>query len=137
MASSDNGETQWYQPVAGLSNVGSYQVSSIPYLTHSVAPAYGSTPVEIKFPSVTRFVNIKNIDPTNRHLRVGFSANGVNQSNYIVLTQYESYTADFKVTSVFIVSEEAFPVSASISAGLTGIHPSNLPNNWSGSAGVG
>lgn len=128
---------QPYIPKPGLNAVGNYQVSSIPFLTSAVAPAFGGTPVEVEFPTVTRFVTVKNIDSTNRHLRVGYSANGVNGSNYIVLTQYESYTADFKVSSVFLISEEAFPISASVVAGLTGIDKTQLPNNWSGSLGVG
>ena len=129
---------QVYLPRAGLNNVGSYQVSSIPYLTSTVAPAFGSTPAEISFPTVTRFVTIKNIDLTaNRRLRVGFSENGVNNGNYFILTQYESFTADFKVTGIYLVSDEAFPISASVVAGLTGIDNTQLPTNWSGSAGVG
>lgn len=128
---------QVYIPKAGLNAVGNYQVSSIPFLTSTVAPAFGGAPVQIQFPSVTKFVTVKNIDPVNRHLRIGYSANGVNGTNYIVLTQFESYTADFKVSSIFLISEEAFPISASVVAGLTGIDRGQLPNNWSGSVGVG
>lgn len=129
---------QVYIPKAGLNNVGSYQVSSIPFLTSTVAPAFGNTPAKVSFPTVTRFVTIKNIDlNANRRLRVGFSENGVNTNNYLILTQHESFTADFKITSVFLVSEEAFAISASVVAGLTGIDSTQLSTNWSGSLGVG
>lgn len=122
---------------AGLNNVGSYQVSSIPYVTSTVAPPYGGTPVEISFPSVTKFVLVKNIDNGNHTLRVGFSANGVNGTNYLILSQDESFTADLKVTKIYLIGNQAHSITASIFAGLTGITADQLPNSWSGSAGVG
>lgn len=120
---------------AGLNSVGNYQVSGIPYVTSAVAPAFGGTPVKISFPSVTKFVTVKNVD--THLLRVGFSENGVNGTNYFILDKNESFTADLKVTSIFLIGDQASAVTASLIAGLTGIETSMLPNNWSGSAGVG
>ena len=126
-----------FQYKAGMNNVGSYQVSGIPYVTSSVAPALGGTPVQISFPTVTKFLIVKNVNSSAQSLRVGFSQNGVTGSNYFVLSQNESFAADLKVSSVFLIGNGAATVSASLIAGLTGIDAAQLPNNWSGSVGVG
>lgn len=128
----------------GLSHVGSYQASARPYLTSSLAvPATTQTPIEISFETVTRFVIITNTlagSATNVPLRFGFSANGVKgveNNNYAILNNGESFEAEFKTTSVFLLSDSANECSASVVAGLTGIDHGLLPFNWSGSAGVG
>ena len=58
MASDSNGN-QWYQPTAGLNNVGSYQTSGIPWASSSLGLT--TSPAEVSFPSVTKFVTIKNL----------------------------------------------------------------------------
>jgi hypothetical protein len=125
----------------GLGNVGNYQVSSIPFLTSSLsAPANSGTPLRISFPSVTKTVTIKNETPTAnaaKTLRFGVSENGVKGTNYIKLNNGESFSADIKVTDVFLISDDGSTVEASVYAGLTGIENEHLPNNWSGSLGVG
>jgi hypothetical protein len=124
-----------------LGNVGNYQVSSIPFLSSSLtAPAFGSTPLTISFPTVTKTVTIKNETNTSsasKVLRLGVSINGVNGTNYIKLNNGEAFSADIKVTAVYLVSNDANTVEASVYAGLTGIENEHLPNNWSGSVGVG
>ena len=46
---------------ASLGSVGNYQVSGIPFASSSiVAPTGSNTPLEIEFPSVTKFVIVKN-----------------------------------------------------------------------------
>lgn len=124
---------------AGLHHVGSYQISSIPYATSSIlAPANSNAPLEIVFPSVTRFVVVKNINPSTGAIKVGFSANGVaSGSNYIVINKDESFCGEFKLTSVFIQSTSGSPISASVMAGLTGIIGYNLTTAYSGAVGVG
>lgn len=132
MASDSNGN-QWYQPVAGLSSVGSYQISGIPFATGSLAISNSSV-TQISFPQVTKFVIIKNL--TSNNLRVGFSENGVNGTNYFVLTSSESFAADLRVTKLFLRGDSN-STNATVVAGLTGIPAGSLPTNWSGSVGVG
>jgi hypothetical protein len=122
---------------AGLSNVGSYQASGIPWASSSlVAPAVGGTPLEVDFSTVTKFIVVKNVS-TSGSLRVGFSENGVNGTNFFLLSNGESFAGDLRVSRVFLLSNNGTPVTASIVAGLTNISAADLPNNWSGSAGVG
>lgn len=128
----------------GLGNVGSYQISSIPYLTSSLTiPASGSTPKVIEFPNVTRFVVVTNTTPASqpsRPFRFGFSENGINAveaNNYVVLDNGESFTAEFRVSRIYLMSDSTFGATGSVVAGLTGITNSHLTSNWSGSAGIG
>lgn len=133
-----------FRYVHGLGHVGSFQTSARPFLSSSLTvPDEASDPLEIAFDSVTRFIIVTNTVPPNdasRPLRFGFSANGVKgieDNNYVVLDNGETFEAEFKVSKVFLLSNSIYETSGSVVAGLTGINSSHLRNNWSGSAGVG
>jgi len=144
--------SQQYPYGVGLSNVGSYQVSGIPYVTGATAPVSSSTPVEIVFPDVTQRIIVSNTGLAD--LRVGFSANGVkNTNNYFVIHQHDGTTSSdyskvdlrVKVSSIFLLSNSgSTTTTVRIAAELTNIDtnllaksgPTGLPN-WSGSVGVG
>ena len=143
--------SQQYPYGVGLSNVGSYQVSGIPYLTGTTAPVSSSAPVEIVFPDVTQRIIVSNTGLAD--LRIGFSANGVkNTNNYYVLHQHDGTTSSdyskidlrVKVSSIFLLSNSgSTTTSVRIAAELTNIDTMLLNNsgpsgsNWSGSVGVG
>jgi len=136
--------SEFHRHSVGLGHVGSYQASGRPYLTSSLTvPASSGTPLEIQFESVSKFVIISNTLPgsvPNVPLRFGFSAAGVRgdiTNNYGILNNNESFEADFRVVSVFLLSDSTNECSASVIAGLTGIHKNHLSTNWSGSVGVG
>ena len=133
-----------------------FKGSSIPFLSSSIAVAAAGAVTEIRFPSVTKSISIKNTVPTtsaSEPIRVGFSLNGVNangyphnsqstsspgpNTNYIVLDNEESYSADHRVSKVFIRGDGANSGTCQIAAGLTTIPFSELELNWSGSTGVG
>lgn len=131
-----------YKP--GLGAVGQFQASGIPYATSSIAvPASSSAPISISFPYVTKFFTVLNSATTvGASLRVGFSVLGTTGSvgggsnNYFVLDIGQSYSADLKVTKLFLLGHTV-ATSASVIAGLTGITTGSLEDNWSGSTGVG
>lgn len=133
-----------FQYKAGLNNVGSYQVSGIPYVTASLAvPANTGTALEIIFPSVTQCIKIHNNSSTT-HMRVGFSAKGVSGSNYWQIDPQTSGGLSYvelrvKTDRIFLMSATTSPVTgAYIFAELTGIKPEyNLAEVYSGSAGIG
>jgi len=135
---------QWPNP--GLGSVGSYQMSGIPYASSSLTvPVNSSAPLQIQFPYVTKFVTVVNENTgTNVALRVGFSTLGVSGSgtNYFLLDNGESYTGEWRLEDIFLISNSTSQTSASVIAGLTPI-PRGVPsfvatgNNWSGSSGVG
>lgn len=128
---------EWQYP--GLSDVGSYQMSAIPFATGNVTVvASGSSTTSISFPSVTKFVTIVNeTTGTNSAMRVGFSSNGVKGTNYFVLDNGESYTGEWRVTNIFLMGNGATGCTASVIAGVTNIQTVELTTNWSGSTGVG
>ena len=132
----------------GLNNVGSYQVSGAPFATGSLTvPASGSTPLKIEFPYVTQWVSIVNKD--SKHLRVGFSENGVKNGNYNYFLIHEDNHPtwnmyNLKLTELYLLSDTGQSISdVSIVAGLTNIPTARVDNigpsgsNWSGSIGVG
>ena len=126
-----------YQP--GLSSVGQYQVGAIPWISSSclVRPS-GESPVQFEFPYVSKFVTVINEHSgSNAALRVGFSNNGCvggdNVDHYFLLNNGESYTGEWRVTSVYLMGDTN-PTTASIVAGLTGIPSNSLRSNWSGSS---
>ena len=140
-------DQRFKHPSPGVSAVGQYQLSGIPFATasidvQSVTDNEGST--EIRFPYVTKFVTVINEhNGASSKLRVGFSALGVTGSgandtgdNYFLLDNGESYTGEFRVSSIFIAGHSA-PATASVIAGMTGIPSAKLRTNWSGTSGVG
>lgn len=133
-----------HQP--GLSSVGSYQMSAIPFATSSLTvPVNSAAPLKIQFPYVTKFVTVVNENTgTNVNMRVGFSTLGVSGSgtNFFLLDNGESYTGEWRIEDLYLISNSTSQTSASVIAGLTPI-PRGIPsfvstgNNWSGSSGVG
>ncbi len=131
---------------AGLGSVGSYQVSGKPFATGSLtAPASGSTPIKVEFPTVTRWVKIVPITGSSAtHLRVGFSENGVKSGNYFRMLAGNNFNhetvspepLELKVTELWFMGDNSATVNFDVVAGLTGIDTSSITNNWSGSAGV-
>ena len=141
--------SQSYPYGVGISNVGSYQVSGIPYATSSIAvPASSGTPTVITFPDVTQRIVVEHV-ATGSDMRVGFSSNGVKGTNYFLVKAasanvYSIQDFRVKVSAIYLLSNTATPTSASVFAELTNIDtnlllqsgPTGLPN-WSGSVGVG
>ena len=120
----------------GLNAVGQYQLSGIPYASSSVV-VDSSTATELEFNTITKFVTVINEHSgSSAKLRVGFSSNGIADSNYFVLDNGESYTGEFRVSSIFLRGDTA-NTTASVIAGLTMIERNNLPTNWSASDGTG
>lgn len=121
---------------AGLGNVGSYIASGIPQVFGSRAIA---SKTQIKFARITREVTVKNEQPltsASAPLIVGFSSLGIDGNNYFTLQNQESFTGDWRVSSIWLKPSGA-SASGSIVAGLTNIVYNNDFTNWSGSVGVG
>ena len=132
----------------GLNNVGSYQVSGMPFASASItAPANTSPPIKITFPYVTSWVSFGTT--ANTHYRVGFSANGVKNGNYFIVHEDNHPTQvifPLKLSEVYILSNNASTVAGCfIVAGLTNIPTARINNsavspsgsNWSGSYSPG
>jgi len=133
---------------SGLGRADAYVVSGKPFCTGSLS-AGATTPIKIEFPSVTRWVQIQNHDPSTGagDLKCAFSRNGLPSAggtNYFTLQDRGSSTPghnvaffELKVTEMWFEDSAEFDVVA----GLTGINKNELSFggviNWSGSEGVG
>jgi hypothetical protein len=135
---------QFLRYQSGVSSVGQYQMSGIPYATASQpVPASSSAPFKIEFPNVTKFVTVVNeATGSNLPLRVGFSVLGVTGTagggtdNFFLLDNGESYTGEWRLADIYMLGHAA-ATTASVIAGLTGVIRGELPLNWSGNLGVG
>jgi len=134
----------------GLNNVGSYQVSGMPFASGSLSAIDGN-PKVIYFPYVTSWVQVINHETETRELKVAFSQNGLNGDNHFKLHSQQNTSKgatygrsmDLKITELWFTGSQDFDVVA----GLTNIpvdRVNNLSgagdivgNNWSGSVGVG
>jgi len=148
MASNSDAKTG--QPIfgyhePGFNHVGSYQVSCQPFATASVAvPASGGigTAVAIEFPGVTKFIVVRNDDLgdayTSSDMRLAFASGGMGDTyNYIIINPSSSFSADYRLTKLYLMSNTTTPVSASVIAGLTTIKSARVPSgSWENTIGV-
>lgn len=124
-----------YQSRAGLGHVPAYQASSIPFLSASIPVAAGGAINTVSFPTVTKFLVIKNTGANT--IRFGFSDNGVDGTNYNTLDSGDSFSADFRVVKLHLRDNGGGASTVEVAAGLTTIFQDQLKTNWSGTTGVG
>tara|TARA_Y100000310_G_C20367050_1_gene661711 strand:+ start:221 stop:727 length:507 start_codon:yes stop_codon:yes gene_type:complete len=137
-----------FQYRSGLSSVGAYQVSGVPYISGSgmVIPANTGTPWQVKFPYVTQWITIENTS-VDADLRFAFSANGIvsasvvhgtDEVNYWVLpstgsgggterTARSRIRLDVRVKDLYLLSDHPeTTATAQIAAGLTMVNTGSL-----------
>lgn len=112
----------------GIGNVGSYQVSGIPFVTSSIAPVLDTTATILNLPRVTKHVIIKNTNSTEVGLRVSFNNQSVvDNSNYVLLAKGESFSAELKTTDIHLMSDSyTETVSFSVVASMTSIERTEM-----------
>jgi hypothetical protein len=138
---------QGVQLRAGINNVGSYQVSGIPFVSGGLtAPNSSGTPVVVQFPSVTQKIIVHNNCSSDRPLRIGFSANGVRGSNYWLVEAHQTNGKSndrvelrVKADKIYLLGHD--PTSSTtdiyVAAELTGIQGYDLAAALTGAAGIG
>ena len=134
----------------GLGHVGSYQVSGKPFVSGNIdLSIYSSGPLEITFPSVTRWIIIRNrgnsADQSNsKRIKVAGSVNGFKTGEYFRISDDYNGTGarrnsttprmELKMTKIYLTGSSD---KVDVIAGLTGIPTTSIRDNWSGSAGIG
>jgi hypothetical protein len=127
-----------------LGDVGAYQVSSKPFFKGGLSA--DATLRVIEFPAVTNWIHIRNHTVSDRTAdgpRISFSGNGMSTNNYFdfLATNAEqdtnSITLYVKVSKLYYKQSQSGGTTFDVIAGLTNIPTSSIPNNWSGSAGIG
>jgi hypothetical protein len=141
-----------FKYTAGLNNVGSYQVSGVPFVTSSTIPTSSSSAIhwKVEFPLVTKEITIANHAQNSHNLaRVAFSQEGLKDSvgNYFLIGSSKDgvgpTTLNVKATELYIMSDDNHTDTVSIFASLTYLPVERVNNispsgsNWSGSAGIG
>lgn len=126
----------------GLGNVGSYQVSGKPFLSGGIdvnAATVAGTPLEISFPSVTRWITVTNHDTSN-DVKVAFSSTGFDTNNYFTVNKDgndygDTMTArlELKITKLYLTGA---CTNCDVIVGLTGISSGSIADNWAGSEGI-
>jgi hypothetical protein len=136
---------------AGLNSVGSYQVSGRPWASGSCVAAPSGSAYCIRFPAVTKWVQIEPVNSNGDHLRVAFSENGLfgkgspsTDGGYNFQVHASSSLRgplDLKVGELWFMSETSDAITFDLVVGLTGIPVERCKGDegrsWSGSAGVG
>jgi hypothetical protein len=131
-----------YEP--GFNHVGSYQVSCRPFATASVqVPASGGidAALAIDFPGVTKFIVVRNEEHdsiADSKIRLAFASGGMGDTfNYILINASSSFSADYRVSKVYLMSDTSTRPKVSVIAGITTIKPERAPSNsWEDTVGV-
>ena len=141
----------------GPNYVPAYQTSGTPFVTSSNGATVSSSPQRIQFPSVTRFVEVRNTGGAgSAGLRIGFSSHGVNGSggsvsgslhervanhaNYFVVPASGSTgRLEIRCKEIYLRSDAAANTGFTLIAGLTGINPREFPTltGSNGFVGIG
>ena len=129
------------QPALG--DVGAYQVSSKPFFKGGLIAK--SNVQVLEFPAVTNWIHIRNPEVllAADGPKISFSENGMDTNNYFELhssnteNDTNSITIYVKVTKIYYKRTISSNTTFDIVAGLTNIPTGSIPNNWSGSAGIG
>ncbi len=144
-----------FKYTAGLHSVGNYQASARPYiksgLTVPLSASDRTTALEVSFPKVTKFITVRNDGAAasgSCTIRLAFAQDGLKDvnKNYVVIHESASFSADFRVTRLYLMSDsnaslggpatDNGTVTATISAGLTQIDASHLTSSWTGLEGT-
>jgi len=112
-----------HQYGVGLHNVGSYQVSGMPFCSGSIS-ARGANAVVVQFPYVTQWIQITNHDTTNE-LSCSFTPEGMSGSNFFKIHSADNsdkgntygLVLPVKCTRLYFTGSADFDIVA----GLTGI----------------
>jgi len=95
----------------GFGFVAAYQTSALPWVTGSVAVS--TTPVKLSFNKVTKWVKVR----ARNEVRVGFTTNGITNSNYYTIPSGSIETFDIRVSEMYLYAPVATTVD--VFAGLT------------------
>jgi hypothetical protein len=108
-------------PIPGQNSIAEYQVSPIPWITASLAPAGGAI-VRHDLPFVASTFCVRNCanSTSSYNLAYGFSAAGVTGSHRGVLKPGESISADMRFKTFFVMSLTG-AADYELLIGLTGI----------------
>lgn len=111
-------------PNSGPNNAAEYMASGLPFVTTSVQT---SDPYKISFPYVTSELYF-NVFGSGNEIRVGFSANGVQGSNFFVIKSDQPIQPlRIRCKELYIMAHSGNNDGFSLMAALTTIKAQNFP----------
>lgn len=114
-------------PKAGIGAAGEFQSAGLPYVTSSTAPQASSGALRIDFPKVSRSITISNRAADATILRVGFTENGVRNTNFhYQLDGQDTVTFELRVKELWLAGA-AGAVAFTLCAGLTTVDAKDMP----------
>lgn len=113
-------------PSSGFFSTPEFQASGLPW----TISASTSTTAVVKYvlPKVTKSITITNNDTTaTNRIRIGFTENGINGSNYILVNGGQTVTLDARVKEIFIRANTSGTFIYSLYCALTTIDGKFMP----------
>ena len=113
-------------PRIGFNSVTEFMGSGLPWVTSSYA---SSVVTQYKFSKLTKRLSVWNHDSTaGKHIRVGFTENGVNNGNYFLVDSGQTFEFDARLKEIFIRADDAMDTPQySVYAELVGIDSDMMP----------
>jgi hypothetical protein len=92
-------------PRIGYNSVTEFMGSGLPWVTSSIAT--GGTTLNYKFSKITKRLSVWNHETsTSKHIRVGFTKNGVEKGNYLLIDSGQTFEFDARIKEIFIRADD-------------------------------
>lgn len=113
-------------PSSGFFSTPEFQASGLPWIISASTSA--TTVVKYTLPKVTKSITITNNDTTvTNRIRIGFTENGINGSNYVLVNGGQTVTLDARVKEIFVRANTSGAFIYSLYCALTTIDGKFMP----------
>lgn len=94
-------------PRIGYNSATEFMASGLPWVTSSYALS-GSAVTSFKFDKITKRLSVWNHETAaGKHLRVGFTVNGVNNGNYFLIDGGQTFEFDARIKEIFVRAHDS------------------------------
>jgi len=113
-------------PNSGFFSTPEFQASGLPWTV--TAATSGVIIAKYSLPKVTKSITFVNTDTTaTNRIRVGFTENGINGTNYVLVNGGQTITLDARVKEIFIRANASGAYTYSVYCALTTIDGRFMP----------
>lgn len=112
---------------SGFNSATEFMISGLPWVTSSIA--VGTAVTGYRMPKVTKKIMLVNHETSaGKHIRIGFTYNGVVGGNYYKVDAGETVEFDVRVKDIYLIADNiADNPPYSLFVELTGIEPNMMP----------
>ena len=113
-------------PSSGFFSTPEFQAAGLPWT--ATAATSGITVVRYSLPKVTKSITFVNAETTaGNRIRIGFTENGVNGTNYVLVNGGQTITLDARVKEIFVRANASGTYTYSMYCALTTIDGKFMP----------